>query len=110
LPAKHIALNGELGLDGYVPRPPRYELSIPAVVVTFGRPAVDVTIRNVSQAGLCVETAELLPISSQVIIVTEVAGSFPAQVRWALGHYAGFYFNGQHLSEVAQFLVARSAD
>jgi hypothetical protein len=89
-----------------VPRSPRIDVSIPAVVMNFGGSLFEVSIENFSASGLCFKTHHMVPIGRQIIVVSDVAGSIPAQVRWALGDRVGCYFNGKMSDDAARFIKA----
>lgn len=97
-------------INAYPPRPARAEVSIAAIVMSFGGPALQATIRNVSKAGLCIETIQQqLTIGGQVLIITDLLGSIPAQVRWSLGRRSGCYFNAVISDQAARYLAAAVA-
>lgn len=93
-------------IDTYVPRAARTEVSIPAIVMSFGEPTLQATIRNVSKVGFCVETIQQqLTIGGQVLVITNELGSIPAQVRWSLGRRSGCYFNAVISDKAVRYLA-----
>lgn len=89
-----------------VPRSPRIDVNIPAVVMNFGGSRYEVSVRNLSESGLCFETSDMIAIGQQIIVLIDIGGSIPAQVRWALGARVGCYFNGKIPDDVTQFIQA----
>ena len=75
----------------YEPRPPRFGIQHPSILVRADGTELPVTIINISQTGFRVTIAETPLIGEKVLLRSEV-GDVPAQIRWALGDTAGGYF------------------
>lgn len=75
----------------YEPRPPRFGIHHPSVLVRGDGSETPVVIVNISQSGFRMKIAETPLIGERVVLRSEV-GDVPAQIRWALGDTAGGYF------------------
>lgn len=75
----------------YEPRPPRFGIHHPSVLVRSDGSETPVVIVNISQSGFRMKIAETPLIGERVVLRSEV-GDVPAQIRWALGDTAGGYF------------------
>ena len=75
----------------YEPRPPRFGIHHPSVLVRGDGSETPVVIVNISQSGFRMKIAEAPLIGERVVLRSEV-GDVPAQIRWALGDTAGGYF------------------
>jgi len=62
-------------------RPPRIDVEMPGLVLA-GRNLIDVTIRNISQAGIGVVCTELLQVATDVTVRLAGIGQRGAKVRW----------------------------
>ena len=75
-------------MSGWIPRPERDPVSLPAFVVLASGRSIPVTVVDVSNAGCRVQCDETLPIAATVSL--ELGGGIAnAQVRWALAGEAG---------------------
>lgn len=75
----------------YEPRPPRFGIHHPSVLVRADGSEAPVVIVNISQSGFRLKIAETPTIGEMVVLRSEI-GDVPAQIRWALGDTAGGYF------------------
>jgi len=75
----------------YEPRPPRFGIHQPSVLVRADGSEAPVVIVNISQSGFRLKIADTPLIGEKVVLRSEV-GDVPAQIRWALGDTAGGYF------------------
>lgn len=75
----------------YEPRPPRFGIHQPSVLVRADGSEAPVVITNISQSGFRMKIAETPLIGEKVVLRSEV-GDVPAQIRWALGDTAGGTF------------------
>jgi hypothetical protein len=62
-------------------RPPRIEVAMPSLLLV-GRQLIDVTICNISQAGLKVRCSEPLTAASELKVRLQGLGQRGAKVRW----------------------------
>ncbi|MDO6413004.1 PilZ domain-containing protein [Sphingomonas sp. BIUV-7] len=69
-------------------RPPRIDVAMSALLLS-GRQLIDIAIRNISQAGLKVASAETLLAGSEVTVRLQGIGQRGAKVRWYRDGEAG---------------------
>ncbi|WP_293975706.1 PilZ domain-containing protein [Sphingomonas sp.] len=69
-------------------RPPRIDVAMPGLLLS-GRELIDVTIRNISQAGMKIRTATSLLAGSEVTVRLAGIGQRGAKVRWYRDGEAG---------------------
>lgn len=81
----------EAANEAGVPRSPRFDVTCPARLSTYGR-AIAATIENLSQTGARLAVAE--PISPDTAYVLTIPGLAPRRctVRWCAGEDAGIRF------------------
>jgi hypothetical protein len=79
-------------VEGNVKRAPRIDLRRPAVLIDSEGGEYDVTILDVSGGGFRLEVPESPRIGEFVTLRVERHVEFPAQIRWALGEFAGGTF------------------
>lgn len=77
---------------GHVKRSPRVSTSYDASVTDSDGGSMPVVVTDISKEGCRLETDGSLSIGEHVEIRVDRYGSFPAQIRWALGKEAGAVF------------------
>jgi hypothetical protein len=77
---------------GYIKRSPRIDTAINASVTDSDGDTMSVVVIDISSEGCRMETKGLLKIGENVELNVGRYGSFPAQIRWALGNEAGAIF------------------
>jgi len=73
------------------PRPPRFGIHHPSILVRADGTETPVVIINISQSGFRLKMVETPLIGERVVLRGDV-GDVPAQIRWTLGDTAGGYF------------------
>ena len=74
---------------GEIKRAPRVDTHIRATVTDSDGGTVEVVVTDVSREGCKLTTDGSLTIGEKVTINIDRYGSYPAQIRWALGNDAG---------------------
>jgi hypothetical protein len=77
---------------GYIKRSPRIDTAINASVTDSDGGTMSVVVIDISSEGCRMETEGSLKIGETVELNVGRYGSFPAQIRWALGNEAGAVF------------------
>ena len=77
---------------GYIKRSPRVATQFEASVTDSDGGRVPVVITDLSREGCRLETDGSLNIGEKIEINVGRYGTYPAQVRWALGNEAGAIF------------------
>ena len=77
---------------GFIKRTPRIDTSINASVTDSDGDRIPVVVLDISSQGCRMETDGELKIGEKVQLNVGRFGSFPAQIRWALGNEAGAAF------------------
>ena len=77
---------------GHIKRPPRVDTRIDTFLTDSDGNRIEVVVIDISQAGCRLETPAMLRIGEKVQIEVPKYGTFPAQIRWALGNEAGAVF------------------
>lgn len=77
---------------GYIKRPPRIDIRHEGILVDSDGNRVPVIVRDISSEGCRLETDGELKIGERVEIEVDRHGTYPAQIRWALGREAGAMF------------------
>ena len=79
---------------GQIKRSPRVDTNFEANLTNSDGGRMNVFVTDISREGCRLETEEDagLKIGEQVEIKVDRYGSFPAQIRWALGREAGAVF------------------
>jgi hypothetical protein len=77
---------------GHIKRPPRVDTRINTFLTDSDGNRIEVVVIDISQNGCRLETRAMLRIGEKVQIEVPKYGTFPAQVRWALGNEAGAIF------------------
>lgn len=77
---------------GTVKRAPRVDTNFKASLVDSDGNSLPVVVIDISREGCRLETNETLRIGEKVQIAVPKYGTFPAQIRWALGNEAGAVF------------------
>jgi hypothetical protein len=77
---------------GLIKRAPRVATRYDAEVTDSDGGTVPVVVIDISRDGCRMETDGSLRIGEEVEIQVDRYGSFPAQIRWALGNEAGAVF------------------
>ena len=77
---------------GHIKRAPRVDTRIETFLTDSDGNRMPVVVIDISQAGCRLETSAMLRIGEKVQIEVPKYGTFPAQVRWALGNEAGAVF------------------
>ena len=75
----------------YEPRPSRFGINQPSILVRADGTEAPVTVMNISQTGFRLQVAET-PTAGERVFLRGEAGDVPAQIRWAVGKYAGGLF------------------
>jgi hypothetical protein len=77
---------------GHTKRAPRVDTRFKATLFDSDGGKHVVTVTDVSREGCRLETDEMLRIGEYVKLEVPKYGTFPAQIRWALGNEAGAVF------------------
>ena len=77
---------------GHIKRPPRVDTRINTFLTDSDGNRMPVVVIDISQNGCRLETSAMLRIGEKVQIEVPKYGTFPAQVRLALGTEAGAVF------------------
>lgn len=77
---------------GQIKRAPRVDTRFSTMLTDSDGNAVDVIVIDISREGCRLLTDGSLKIGEKVQIDVPKHGSFPAQIRWALGNEAGAVF------------------
>ena len=77
---------------GHIKRPPRVDTRIETTLTDSDGNQIQVVVIDISQVGCRLETTAMLRIGEKVQIEVPKYGTFPAQIRWALGNEAGAVF------------------
>ena len=77
---------------GQIKRAPRVDTRFKATLTDSDGGKHHVVVRDISREGCRLETDELLKIGEKVQIEVPKYGTYPAQIRWALGNEAGAVF------------------
>ena len=77
---------------GFIKRAPRVETKFDASLTDSDGGAVAVVVLDISREGCRLETDGSLKIGEKVELNVPRYGSFPAQIRWAVGNEAGAVF------------------
>jgi hypothetical protein len=77
---------------GYIKRAPRVDTKFSTALIDSDGSRVPVVVTDLSREGCRLETDGALKIGERVQIEVPKYGTFPAQIRWALGREAGAIF------------------
>ena len=77
---------------GHIKRAPRIDTAIDAMVTDSDGGTMSVVVVDISSEGCRMETDGSLKIGEKVQLHVGRYGTFPAQIRWALGKEAGAVF------------------
>lgn len=77
---------------GQIKRAPRVDTRFNASLTDSDGHVVPVTVIDISREGCRLETDGSLKIGEKVRLEVPKYGTFPAQIRWALGNEAGAVF------------------
>lgn len=77
---------------GQIKRAPRVDTRFSTKLTDSDGNTIDVVIIDLSREGCRLQTRGELRIGEKVQIEVPKHGSFPAQIRWALGNEAGAVF------------------
>ena len=77
---------------GHIKRAPRVDTNINASVTDSDGSSLDVVVLDISREGCRLEADETLKIGEKIELNVPRYGTFPAQVRWAMGKEAGAVF------------------
>lgn len=77
---------------GFIKRSPRVDINFATTLTDSDGNIVAVKVVDLSRDGCRLETDADLKIGENVRIEVPKYGSFPAQIRWALGNEAGAVF------------------
>jgi hypothetical protein len=77
---------------GQIKRAPRVDTRFKATLTDSDGGKHQVVVRDISREGCRLETDDLLKIGEKVQIEVPKYGTYPAQIRWALGNEAGAVF------------------
>lgn len=77
---------------GHIKRAPRVDTRFKATLTDSDGAKHHVVVTDLSREGCRLETTEMLKIGEEVQIEVPKYGTYPAQIRWALGNEAGAVF------------------
>ena len=77
---------------GHIKRAPRVDTNINASVTDSDGSSLDVVVLDISREGCRLEADGTLKIGEKIELNVPRYGTFPAQVRWAMGKEAGAVF------------------
>lgn len=77
---------------GFIKRSPRVDTNFATKLIDSDGNVVEIIVVDLSREGCRLETEAALKIGEKVRIEVPKYGSFPAQIRWALGNEAGAVF------------------
>lgn len=77
---------------GFIKRSPRVDTQFATSLTDSDGNRIEVVVVDLSREGCRLQTEATLKIGEQVQIDVPKYGTFPAQIRWALGNEAGAYF------------------
>lgn len=77
---------------GQIKRAPRVDTRFDASLVDSDGNMVPVIVIDISREGCRLETEGMLKIGEKVELRVPKYGTFPAQIRWAVGNEAGAVF------------------
>ena len=77
---------------GYIKRAPRVDTQFEASVTDSDGGKIPVVVTDISREGCRLEADGSLTIVEHVQIEVQKYGTFPAQIRWAMGKEAGAIF------------------
>jgi hypothetical protein len=77
---------------GFVKRAPRVDTKFNASLIDSDGGKVAVVVTDISREGCRLETDGSLKIGEKIELEVPKYGTFPAQVRWAMGNEAGAVF------------------
>ena len=78
--------------EGIIKRAPRVDTHIRANLSDSDGETMPVIVTDISSDGCRLETDGTLIIGEKIVIQIDRYGSYPAQIRWALGNEAGAVF------------------
>lgn len=81
-----------MSLFDCVQRSPRFDVRLSALQVDSGGCEMPVTITEISAAGFCIRTRELLSVGDRVRLRVGKKDDFPARIRWSSTEAAGGAF------------------
>ncbi len=77
---------------GFIKRAPRVETKFKASLTDSDGGKMPVIVTDISREGCRLETDGSLKIGEKIELEVPKYGTFPAQVRWAMGNEAGAVF------------------
>jgi hypothetical protein len=77
---------------GFIKRAPRVDTNFNAALTDSDGNRLPVTVIDISSEGCRLETDGTLKIGEKVELEVPKYGTFPVQIRWALGNEAGAVF------------------
>jgi hypothetical protein len=77
---------------GYIKRAPRVDTNFEASLTDSDGGKIAVVVTDISREGCRLEADGSLTIGEHVHIEVPKYGTFPAQIRWAMGNEAGAIF------------------
>jgi hypothetical protein len=77
---------------GRIKRAPRVDTKFEACLTDSDGGKIPVVVTDISREGCRLETDGSLKIGEKVQLEVPKYGTFPAQIRWAVGHEAGAVF------------------
>ena len=77
---------------GFIKRAPRVDTNFEASLTDSDGGKIPVVVTDLSREGCRLEADGSLTIGEHVQIEVPKYGTFPAQIRWAMGHEAGAGF------------------
>jgi hypothetical protein len=77
---------------GFIKRAPRVDTKFDASLTDSDGHKLEVVVIDISREGCRLETNGELKIGEKIQLEVPKYGTFPAQVRWALGNEAGAVF------------------
>ena len=89
----HIVMWGlSMREPGHIKRAPRVDTNIDAALTDSDGSRMEVVVLDISREGCRLETDGALKIGERIELHVPRYGTFPAQVRWAVGNEAGAVF------------------
>lgn len=83
---------GAMREPGFIKREPRVDTKYKASLIDSDGAKLTVVVIDISASGCRMETDGTLQIGERVEIEVPRYGTYPAQIRWALGNEAGAVF------------------
>ena len=85
-------MGGGMREPGQIKRAPRVDTNIDASLTDSDGSSMEVVVLDISREGCRLEADGTLKIGEKIELHVPRYGTFPAQVRWAMGNEAGAVF------------------